>query len=244
MKQQSDAFFDEVLFGSEGSLDSLFTLSSQPFAPSSMTEWYQGSAARSGVLTLPALLTVHSKPNESFPIYRGKMVREQLLCQQLPPPPSAAAATPPAPQPGVSTRQRFEQHSADPDCRVCHKLMDPIGFAFENYDAIGRYRTEAEGFPVDATGQLTGTDVNGDFDGVSALAARLATSKTVQSCVARQWFRYEMQRFEQASDNCSMRALLNEFTMSGFRFASLRTAIVKTPAFAQRRPIVIAEVGP
>lgn len=238
LKKQSDAFFDEVLFGQAGTLDSMFSLPLGTFAPATLAEWQQDAATAVGVLTLPALLAVHSKANESFPIYRGLLVREQLLCQPLPPPPPAAAANPPQPMPGIPTRQRFEQHSVDAACSGCHRLMDPIGFAFENYDATGRYRTEDRGLAIDASGMLNGTDVDGPFTGVAELSTILSQSNQVRSCAARQWFRYVMQRFDQASDACSTQPVIDAFTTSGYRWASLQTSVIHTPAFLKRRPIV------
>jgi len=237
LQKQSDAFFDEVLFGASGTLNDLFTLPLGPFAPDTLGEWNQGAATATGVLTLPALLAVHSKATESFPIYRGLLVREQLLCQPLPPPPPAAAANPPEAMAGVTTRVRFEQHSVDPACTGCHQLMDPIGFAFENYDAVGRYRTEDRGLPIDASGNLSGTDVDGPFVGVAELSAKLSQSARVQSCASRQWFRYVMQRFDQPTDACATQAINDAFAASGFRFESLRTSVTNTPAFLQRRRI-------
>jgi hypothetical protein len=238
LKKQSDAFFDEVLFGQAGTLDSMFNLPLGSFAPATLAEWQQNAATAIGVLTLPALLAVHSKANESFPIYRGLLVREQLLCQPLPPPPPAAAANPPEAEPGVPTRQRFEQHSVDDACSGCHRLIDPIGFAFENYDAIGRYRTEDRGLPIDANGALNGTDVDGPFNGVAELSTILSQSDQVRSCAARQWFRYVMQRFDQPSDACSTAPVIDAFAASGYRWSSLQTSVIQTPAFLKRRPIV------
>jgi hypothetical protein len=148
---------------------------------------------------------------------------------------------------GIPTRQRFEQHSVDPACSGCHRLMDPIGFAFENYDAIGRYRTEDRGLPIDASGTLNGTDVDGPFTGVAELSTILSQSEQVRSCAARQWFRYVMQRFDQASDACSTGPVIDAFAASGYRWASLQTSVIHTPAFLERRPIVdaaaVAPVG-
>jgi hypothetical protein len=243
LKKQADAFFDEVLFGQAGgTLSSMFSLPLGQFAPPTLSDWQQDAATATGVLTLPALLAVHSKATESFPIYRGLLVREQLLCQPLPPPPPAAAANPPQPMPGIPTRERFEQHSVDPACTGCHRLMDPIGFAFENYDAIGRYRTEDRGLAIDPSGALNGTDVDGPFTGVAELSSILDQSEQVRSCTARQWFRYVMQRFDQASDACSTGPVIDAFTTSGYRWESLQTSVIHTPAFLQRRPIVPGDV--
>jgi hypothetical protein len=194
-------------------------------------------AGTSGLLTLPAFLATQAKVGEGSPIYRGKFVREQLLCQELPSPP---AIIPPAPEvtPGVSTRERLSQHETDASCASCHRLMDPIGLGFESYDGIGKYRTTDGGKAINATGNLTGTtDVNGPFDGVAELAGKLARSADVQACVARQWFRYAMGRAEQDADDCSMQALSSTFKTAGGDLRTLPLALVQTPAFLYRRPL-------
>ncbi len=238
MRTQSDAFFDSILFGDGGTLGALFTAPLAGFAPPALGSWYEGrpEADAAGILTLPALLSVHSKPRESFPIYRGVFVREQLLCQPLPPPPPNVPM-PPTPEPGVSTRERFTQHSVDPACSGCHQLIDPIGFAFESYDGVGRYRTEEDGRTIDVSGALIGTDNDGTFLGVPELAERLSHSEEARACAARQWFRYVMERFEQDADGCTMAGLMSDFAASDYRFASLRGSLVKSAAFRFRRPI-------
>jgi hypothetical protein len=167
-------------------------------------------------------------------------VREQLLCQPLPPPPPNIPM-PPQPEAGVSTRERFTQHSQDPACGGCHQLIDPIGFAFENWDGVGNYRTHEDGVPIDASGALVNTDNDGPFVGVGELADRLAQSEQTRTCVARQWFRYVMERFEQEADGCTMTDLMSDFTAANYRISSLRTSIVKSEAFRTRRPVVAGE---
>ncbi len=98
-------------------------------------------AQRAGLLTQASLLAVNSKPNQSSPIHRGKFVRERLLCQTLAPPPNNVNIQPPEVDPTATTREKFSQHSSDPACAGCHRLMDPIGFGFESYDGIGQFRT-------------------------------------------------------------------------------------------------------
>ena len=189
-----------------------------------------------GILTLPAFLATQAKADQRSPIYRGKFVREQLFCQELPSPP---ADVPPAPviMPGVSTRERLKEHEVNAACAACHTLMDPIGLGFENYDGIGRFQTMDGGKPVDASGALTGTDVDGSFNGVAQLGAKLAMSPTVEGCVATQWFRYAMARAEQTADACSLNALTKCFHASGADLRTLPMAIVQTPAFLYRRPL-------
>lgn len=165
-------------------------------------------ARASGLFTQGAFLATHAKPNQTSPVHRGKFVRAKLFCTPPPPPPPDIVVRPPTVDPRLSTRERFLQHEAEPLCAGCHKMMDPIGFVFEHFDAIGRYRDVDAGKPVDATGSLSGTDVDGALDGVVSLSHRLVESETVRKCVATQWFRYAFGRSEQTSaDTCTIDAL-------------------------------------
>jgi hypothetical protein len=254
LQGQARAFFDDVLGQQGGDLNALLT-SRTVFVHEDLGDFYDvaggdtfepleldaGRAA--GLLTLPALLARMAKPDESSPIYRGKFVREVLLCQQLPAPP-ANVPKPPEVEPDVSTRERLRQHEVDPACSGCHQMLDPIGFGFEHFDAIGRYRTEDGGDPVDARGELTATrDIDGTFAGVAELGERLASSAEVQECVARQWFRYAISRFEQDFDACSMQQLLASWQAAEQDLNVLPRAVVATDAFLYRRP-VDAELSP
>jgi hypothetical protein len=253
MAAQAQKFFDDLLSTKGGTVASLLT-SKTVFANAKLAPIYTAQAAAfptdgsftsadktdgtaSGLLTLPAFLATQAKASESSPIYRGKFVREQLLCQELPSPPANVPMAPDV-TPGVSTRERLKQHEVNMTCAACHTLIDPVGLGFEHYDAIGRYRTMDGGKPVDATGALSRTDVDGPFDGVAQLGAMLARSATVESCVATQWFRYSIGRGEQAADACSVQALTKTFHDGGADLRALPAAIVQTPAFLYRRPLV------
>src|SRR5207249_3359779 len=136
---------------------------------------------RRGVLSLPAFLTQHSGVDATNPVDRGLFVRSRLLCQELGAPPLEAFKTPipPATDVSTTTREKYEAHAKDPACASCHSMMDPIGFGFERFDAIGRYRTDEHGHEVDDGGNLGGTDVDGEFHGPAELARHLAGSDQV-----------------------------------------------------------------
>ncbi len=194
-------------------------------------------ARAAGMLTQGAFLAVHAKANQTSPVLRGKFVRAQLLCTPPPPPPPSIVVSPPVVDPRLPTRQRFAQHTADAFCANCHTLMDPIGFAFENYDPIGRWRDTDADVPVDATGALTGTDVDGALDGVPSLAAKLAGSAEVATCAATQWFRYAFGRSEQTSgDLCAISALASTLTGPGGDFKQMVRQTVRMAAFRNLPP--------
>jgi hypothetical protein len=254
LRGQAAAFFDDLLKNQGGKLGALFT-SQTVFFNKDTAAYYgvtggdtfqamqrsDGTAA--GLLTLPAVMAVQGKPNESSPIYRGRFVREALLCQTLPAPPANIPAAPEV-TPGSSTRDRLKQHEVNQQCAACHQLLDPIGFGFENYDTLGRYRTEDGGRPVDASGNVVGTrDMDGPFNGVVELGQKLAQSQEVKECVARQWFRFAVNRFEQPVDGCSMKSVIDSFDAAGQDLSSLPNAIAQTDAFLYRRPLD-AEVKP
>jgi hypothetical protein len=243
-----DAFIDDV-YTNDASVDALLAGShgfvNGPLASIYGVEGVSGDAMmrvelppdqRAGILTHPALLAVLSKPNQSDPIHRGLFVRQRLLCQQLPPPPDDIAVVAPDPAPGLSTRERFAQHSTEPRCQGCHQLMDPIGFGFEHYDALGRYRETDEGQAVDASGEvLASEDADGAFVGVPELAERLAGSTQVRECVAVQWLRYAVGRTETYLDACSVAELQEDFASSGYDMRELLVAVVRSDAFRYRR---------
>jgi hypothetical protein len=192
-----------------------------------------------GLLTQGSFLAAHAKADQTSPVLRGKFVRAKLFCSPPPPPPPDIVVRPPTVDPRLSTRQRFAQHTADARCATCHTLMDPIGFAFEHYDAAGRWRDMDGGQPVDATGDLTGTDVDGALDGVPSLATKLVDSAEVANCTATQWFRYAFGRSEQSKgDLCTVGKLAAAFqgTNGNGDFKKMVRATVRMAAFRNRPP--------
>jgi hypothetical protein len=163
-----------------------------------------------GLLSQPALLALLSHPAQSSPVIRGIFVREQLMCEHLDPPPPGLVITPPSPDPNATTRERFAQHTTDENCFGCHVRMDPVGFGFEHFDALGRYRANEGGLAINDDGELLAVDedfaLEGPFDGVTGLAAKLKQSRQVTTCLTRQWFRYAFGRGDSASpqDACTV----------------------------------------
>ena len=190
-----------------------------------------------GMLTQGSFLAAHAKADQTSPVLRGKFVLAKLLCRPPSPPPPNIVVSPPTVDPRLSTRQRFAQHTADPLCASCHTKMDPIGFAFEHYDATGRWREVDGGQAVDATGALSGSDVDGALDGVPSLAARLARSKEVSTCAATQWFRYAFGRSEQTQgDTCTIAALSRALSGPNGDFKEMMRETVRMPVFRNRAP--------
>jgi hypothetical protein len=143
-----------------------------------------------GLLTQQAFLAAHAQSLDDSPVQRGHFVRVRMLCQDIPPPPPTLQVTLPPPDPTLTTRQRIAAHTGGDSCRGCHTLMNPLGYAFEGFDAMGQPRTSDNGQPVDTSGELTETDVNGTFVGPEELAAKLGQSALARECFARQWFQF------------------------------------------------------
>jgi hypothetical protein len=113
--------------------------------------------------------------------------------------------------------------------------MDPIGFGFEHFDGIGRYRETEWGLPIDASGELIATDVDGAYDGVVELAQRLAASEQVKDCIVRQWFRFGYGRVETGEDACSIDSIRQAFAAANYDVKELIVALTMTDAFRYRR---------
>ncbi|MEZ4464305.1 MAG: DUF1592 domain-containing protein [bacterium] len=191
---------------------------------------------RAGILTQGALMAVTSKARITSPVRRGVFVREHILCHALPPPPPNVPVIAPDPDPNLTTRERFAEHSTGPACKGCHQLIDPVGFAFEHYDAVGRWRDLESGHPVDASGALNATlDIDGPFDGAPEVARRLAQSEQVHRCVTTQVFRYAFGRGENPVDGCTQDGLYNAYVASGYDVRALFVAAVMTDTFRLRR---------
>jgi hypothetical protein len=247
MREETETFLDQVIFEGEGDLEALLT-APYSYMNAELAEFYGVDAMagedfvrvdldpkeRAGLLTLGTLLTINAHSNQTSPVHRGKLVREQFLCDLMPPPPADVMITVPEPDPTSSARERFAQHSEDEACSGCHVLMDPLGFGFENYDAIARFRTEENNEPIDASGTITASDVNGNFVGAVGLAKKLAGSQDVQSCYAKQWFRYAYGRGETKGDSCTTGWLDAKFAESGGKITELLVALTQTDAFFYR----------
>lgn len=192
---------------------------------------------RAGLLTLGGVLTGLSKYNQTSPILRGVFVREAFLCDPPPPPPDEVEITPPEYDPNLSTRERFAAHTEDPSCAACHNMIDPIGFGFENYDPVGRYReTEGNGLVIDASGELLYTiDIDGSFVGAVELAHRLTESEQVKECYVDQWFRFGYGRKAVFEDNCNVDGLREIFSQHDGNIDELLVGLTQTTTFTHKR---------
>lgn len=202
-------------------------------ATEGMTEVSLAGTERLGLLTQGSFLTVTSHPNKTSPVKRGKWVLEQLLCASPPPPPPGVEANLEGEMTeGLSLREKLALHRTEPSCAVCHASMDPIGLAFENYDATGAYRTMDGTVAIDPAGELPGA---GLFADALELAALLAADDRFDRCVTRQLAVYGLGRgFAGASDNALLDQMEASMVANGGTLGAAIAAIIANPAFTMR----------
>lgn len=254
MARELPAFVDYVVWDADHMLGTLLT-APYGFVSGPLADLY-GVAAPSGSETTPALVTlpeqqgragiltqagflsVQGHPDQTSPVLRGKFVRSMLLCQPPPPPPSDVDISLPDIDQDATARERFAGHlSAGASCNGCHSLMDPIGLAFEHFDALGRYRDTDNGRTIDASGEIleaADPSLAGPFEGVRELAQKLAVSDQVRDCVATQWFRFASGRSQAEADACSLETLRQAFAASGGDLVELVVGMTQTDAFWYR----------
>jgi cellulase/cellobiase CelA1 len=187
-------------------------------------------------------MATHAQPTASSPVHRGQLVRQRLLCQDLPEPPANLETAAPPEQDGQTTRERYAAHSEQPECAVCHELMDPIGFALEHYDGVGRWRESDAGGAVDASGEISRSlRTDGYFEGLTGLTDALATSDEVQDCFAEQWTRWAFASGELALD-CALRDL--DELVDGDSLRGLLAGAVQLDHFTSRLGAATEDDGP
>ena len=189
---------------------------------------------RAGLLTQPGLLASTSHGLSHSPILRGVLVLDALLCTPPPPPPPEIDATIPSTREDGTVirtvRERVELTHGSAECATCHEAIDGMGFSFERYDAIGRFRTEENGATVDPTGLYRGEAV---ADGV-ALAEALSREREVHHCLATQWYRFALGRREERADACQIEDLTDRLEATGGDLRELVVALVTSNAFRFR----------
>lgn len=186
-----------------------------------------------GVLSKGAILTASGTEEETKAIFRGKWMRLQVLCGELPPPPDVIPPFPELDETKTS-RELLALHNSSQACSGCHRLMDPLGFPFDHFDLVGQYKETEHGLAIDTSGEITvAGDANGPFDDLAGLGERLAKSRWVKECLTRELFRYSAGRVETPEDACALRSMKDAIGGAG----SLREALlayVESDAFFHR----------
>ena len=195
-------------------------------------------STRGGLLRQGSILTVTSYATRTSPVIRGKWILDNILGVPPPPPPPNVPEL--EAQEGTvgkvqSMRERLAEHRGNPACASCHKLMDPVGFAFENYDAIGRWRTVEKGLPIDASGTL----FNGaKFDGVAELEkVLLANPELFVNRLTEKLLVFATGRGVEYYDGAAIRKIGRDVSEEDYRFSSFILGIVNSKPFQMRRSL-------
>jgi hypothetical protein len=210
---------------------------------------FPATSERGGLLGQALFLSLSSKPEDTSLTGRGLFVREQFLCQHVPPPPPGVNTNLPAsteahPQ---TNRDRMSEHATNAMCASCHRLIDPIGFGLEKFDAVGARREEFKltfynmghggggrrtppksvMLPINSKGSVVGIP-NSEFSSPKELGAILAASTQCQQCVVKQYFRYAMGRMETLADAPVLNRVLEDFKKSNYNFQELMLSMVRS----------------
>jgi hypothetical protein len=192
---------------------------------------------RAGVFTRLGFLASHAMFDRTSPILRGAFIQQHVLCVELGVPPPGAEMTP-LPQPGpdvVTTRDRVTIQTSPPACAVCHRdVINPPGFAFESYDAVGAWRDTDNGAPVDASGEAPIGADRAHFDGAVELSAAIASAPEAQACYTRYWVEYAYARTWTDQDRCVVEELSARLGEDGYSIRQLLVDLTQTESFRAR----------
>jgi hypothetical protein len=247
MAEETRRFVNSALGEGDGKLSTLlsakWTFLSGPLydlygvakpAGAAATDWQKvmlKGDERAGLLTQPGLMAALSKSDRTSFVRRGKMVREALFCQPIPDPPPGITDSDAMIPLTATAKERAAAHRQSPECAGCHALFDPLGFAFEPFDAIGRFRNNEGGKPIDSKLDLTGTSIDGSYATVVQLAERMGDAADVQACVARQWLRFALGREESPSDDGSLKDAVGRLKAGGGDVRELLFGLVSSSSF-------------
>ncbi|MDA2928983.1 DUF1592 domain-containing protein [Acidobacteria bacterium AH-259-O06] len=249
-RQETELFFESIMRDDRSVLDLLranYTFVNERLAKHYGIPHVYGSRfrrvtlgeddTRGGLFRHASILTVTSYPTRTSPVIRGKWILENILGVPPPPQPPDVPDLEEKSSDGkvLSMRERLAKHRDNPACASCHNLMDPVGFALENYDAIGRWRTVEGGMPVDASGKLfDGTK----FGGIAELQnALLARPELFVNTVAEKLLTFATGRGVEYYDAPAIRKIVREARAEDFRFSSFILGIVNSKPFQMRRSL-------
>lgn len=248
MKKESQMFFNHVL--TENLPVTEFLNADYTFVDEKLARYYsipgpKGSSfqkvslagtPRGGILTHGSILTLTSTPTRTSPVKRGKYLLENILGT---PPPPAPGGVPPLDEKKaqfghLTLRQQFAEHRSNASCAGCHAFLDPMGFAFENFDAIGRWRTEEKKQPIDASGSLVRGQTFKDLTELRALLVRDLSGQFTKN-LAENLLTYALGRGLEYSDKPSVQAVLKQSEKTGHRFRDLILAVCQSVPFQRVR---------
>ena len=247
MQQETRLFFRSIIHEDRSILDFLdanYTFLNQRLASFYGIPGVEGNqfrrvelppdSHRGGMLGQASVLTVSSYAARTSPVLRGKWILENILnAPPPPPPPNVPSLDEKAIGASTTARQQMEQHRSNPACRSCHARMDPLGFGLENYDAIGRWRTQDANFPVDASGTLPDGKT---FNGPDELKLILVQHKDAfTECLAAKLLTYALGRGLESYDQPAVQSIARRTGSGDYKFSRLIEEIVASAPFQKRR---------
>ncbi len=247
MLRETELFFEHVVREDRSILEFLdagYSFLNEPLARHYGIEGVKGMefrkitlppGPRAGILTQASILTVTSNPTRTSPVKRGKWILENILGTPPPPPPPGVEELKEGEQAQLkgSLRQRMEQHRSNPSCASCHARMDALGFGFENFDAIGAWRTRDNKHLIDPSGELPGGQ---KFQGPVELRLILkGKSDLFSRCLTEKLLTYALGRGMERSDRCYLEDIAKKVAKDGYKFSSLVLEVVKSEPFQMRR---------
>ena len=243
MKKETELFFSALIREDRSVLefiDSDFTYLNENLAKHYRIEGVKGSqfqrvtlpksSSRGGILTHASILTITSNPTRTSPVLRGKWILEQILGTPPPPPPPDVEELDENEDanPSSSLRERLEIHRSKTECATCHAKMDPLGFALENFDAVGAWRDVDGKFPINPAGELpTGEEINGP----EGLKKVLKSRETFIRSLSENLLTFALGRGLEYYDKCAVDEICRELRSNNFRFSTLINSVVNSKPF-------------
>ncbi|MFL5307351.1 MAG: DUF1592 domain-containing protein [Polyangia bacterium] len=229
-----------------GNLASFYGIGGSP-SFNTATNVNSASNPRYGILTQGSVLAGHAHTSLPSPTKRGRLIRQQIMCEEVPDPPAAVGGMPIPPPPATvtkgTTRDAYIQHvAANGACNGCHQWMDWLGFGFDQYDATGAFQPMENGNQVDSGGKFVPfpnnpNGMSGTFSGTSDLVTQLSMSEQAMQCFALQEMRYALLRAETTADACSAQQVYQAFKSNGYNLQKLIVAVVSSDAFMYRTAV-------
>jgi hypothetical protein len=249
MREETSTFLDKEVFEGPGTWTNILT-APYTYVNGTLATYYgiqnvtgdtfqkvnTDPTQRLGLLTQGALMVGTTVTDFTNPVRRGGFIINEMMCRhmELPTDPDVLAQVkPPDPYSAPTGRERYSIHSQQGVCAGCHAVLDPLGFALENYDAVGRYRATENDVMIDASGEVPDMP-NGTVSGPIELAQKLAANEEVQNCFASKWldFAYgQTLHADHAADQCSREQLAAAFRASGFNVKQLLVDLTQTDGF-------------
>ena len=198
---------------------------------SEKTDWvpyeFPADSPRAGLLTQPAFIATFSHPGRSSPTLRGKALRELVLCQPVPDPPANVDFSQVENTTKGTVRARLTAHRSNPACASCHRFVDPVGLALENFDGAGTYRADENGSPIDATGDLDGSK----FSDPASLGQAVRNHPQLPACLSKRVFEFGVRRPLDASETAWVKTLSTRFVESNYRLRELLRIVATSDQF-------------